>query len=119
MNLFPLERREDAMVLRGTTGPALSAPLNDAAIGGIRPEDLRLAESGIPAVVKHAEYLGADTVLACAAGEATLLARLPGHVLLAEGAPVFLATDKTLHVFDAATGHRAVAERVMKEEAIA
>ncbi len=119
MNLFPLERRDAGMVLRGTSGPVLAPPLGDDAIGGIRPEDLRLADSGIPAVVQHAEYLGADTVLACAAGAATLLARLPGHVLLAEGAPVFLATDKTLHVFDAASGHRAVAERAMKEEAIA
>jgi hypothetical protein len=32
---------------------------------------------------------------------------------------VFLATDKALHVFDAATGRRAVSGRAMKEEAIA
>ena len=63
----------------------LAPPLDNDAIGGIRPEDLRLADAGIPAVVKHAEYLGADTVLACAAGEATVLARLPGHVVLADG----------------------------------
>ncbi|HEY3848999.1 MAG TPA: ABC transporter ATP-binding protein [Acetobacteraceae bacterium] len=119
MNLFPMEHRGGGMVLRGTNGPALAAPLDNDAIGGIRPEDLRLADAGISAVVKHAEYLGADTVLACAAGEATLLARLPGHVVLAEGTPVFLATDKPLHVFDAATGRRAISERSMKEEAIA
>jgi sn-glycerol 3-phosphate transport system ATP-binding protein len=107
------------MVLRGTSGPVLAPPIDNGAIGGIRPEDLRLADAGIPAVVKHAEYLGADTVLACAAGEATVLARLPGHVVLAEGTPVFLATDKALHVFDAATGRRAVSGRAMKEEAIA
>jgi sn-glycerol 3-phosphate transport system ATP-binding protein len=119
MNLFPIEHRGDGMVLRGTNGPVLAAPLDGNAIGGIRPEDLRLADAGISAVVKHAEYLGADTVLACAAGEATLLARLPGQVVLAEGTPVFLATDKPLHVFDAATGRRAMSERSVKEEAIA
>ncbi len=119
MNLFPLERHGNGMVLRGTTGPVLAPPLDNDAIGGIRPEDLRLADAGMPAVVKHAEYLGADTVLACAASEATVLARLPGHVVLAEGAPVFLTTDKTLHVFDAASGRRAVSGRAMKEEAIA
>jgi len=119
MNLFQLERRADGMVLRGTDGPLLAPPLDNDAIGGIRPEDLRLADTGIAAVVKHAEYLGADTVLACAAGEATVLARLPGHVVLAEGAPVFLATDKTMHVFDAVTGRRAVLEHHINEEALA
>ncbi len=119
MNLFPLEHRHDGMVLRGTAGPVLGPPLDRDAIGGIRPEDLRLGETGIPAVVKHAEYLGADTVLACAAGEATVLARLPGHVVLAEGSPVFLATDKPLHLFDAATGSRAITSQIVKEDAIA
>jgi sn-glycerol 3-phosphate transport system ATP-binding protein len=107
------------MVLRGTDGPLLAPPMDSDVIGGIRPEDLRLADRGIPAVVRHAEYLGADTVLACAAGDATLLARLPGHVVLAEGAPVFLATDKALHVFDAATGRRAAAAQAVPEEAVA
>ena len=119
MNLFPLERYGDGMVLRGTSGPILAPTLDSNAIGGIRPEDLRLVDAGIPAVVKQAEYLGADTVLACAAGEATLLARLPGHVVLAEGVPVFLATDTALHVFDAVTGRRTVPGRLAKQEAIA
>jgi sn-glycerol 3-phosphate transport system ATP-binding protein len=119
MNLFPLERLGDGMVLRATSGPVLAPPLANEAIGGIRPEDLRLAESGISAVVKHAEYLGADTVMACAAGEATLLARLPGHVTLTEGTPVFLRTDKTLHIFDAATGHRAALDRAEIQETVA
>jgi sn-glycerol 3-phosphate transport system ATP-binding protein len=118
MNLFPLERHGDGMVLRGTDGPLVTPPLDHDAIGGIRPEDLRLADAGIPAVVQHAEYLGADTVLACAAGETTLLARLPGHVVLAEGTPVCLATDKALHVFDAVTGRRAVHAQPVMEEAV-
>jgi sn-glycerol 3-phosphate transport system ATP-binding protein len=120
MNLFPLERCGDGMVLRGTSGPILAPPMDSSdAIGGIRPEDLRLADAGIPAVVKQTEYLGADTVLACEAGEATVLARLPGHILLTKGAPVFLATDKALHVFDTATGRRTTPAPVAKEEAIA
>ena len=119
MNLFPLERHGDGMVLRGTNGPVLAPPLGHDALGGIRPEDLSAADAGIPAVVKHAEYLGADTVLACAAGAATLLARLPGHVMLPEGAPVFLATDKALHVFDAATGRRVVPANAVKQAVVA
>ena len=108
MNLLPLDHRGDGMVLRGTTGPVLTPPLDYEAVGGIRPEDLHLADAGIPAVVTHAEYLGADTVVACAAGATTLLARLPGQVLLADGSPVFLTTIQPLHVFEAAGGRRMV-----------
>jgi len=108
MNLLPLESRGDGMVLRGTAGPVLTPKLDYAALGGIRPEDLRLADAGIPATVTHAEYLGADTVVACSAGGTTLLARLPGHVQLPDGMPVFLATDQPLHLFDAGTGRRHV-----------
>jgi sn-glycerol 3-phosphate transport system ATP-binding protein len=106
MNLFPLERRGSGMVLQGTDGPLLAPPANGALLGGIRPESLRLTEQGIPALVRHAEYLGADTVLACSTGETMLLARLPGRVVLADGTPVQLASDEPIHLFDAATGRR-------------
>ena len=82
MNPFPLERRVIGMMIFGTEGPVLSRAQIDAATGGIRPEDFRLADTGIAARVVHAEYLGADTVLSCIAGkDATLLARLPGRVM--------------------------------------
>jgi sn-glycerol 3-phosphate transport system ATP-binding protein len=107
MNLFPLERRDTGMVLRGTDGPVLAPLVEGAAIGGLRPEHLRLASSGVPAIVRDAEYLGADTVMACIAGDATLLVRLPGRVILPAGSPVFLGLDETVQLFDAATGRRA------------
>ena len=94
------------MVLRGTDGPILAPPDPGALLGGIRPECFRLAEHGIAARVRHAEYLGADTVLACAVGDVSLLARLPGRVVLADGTPVRLASDEPIHLFDAATGRR-------------
>jgi sn-glycerol 3-phosphate transport system ATP-binding protein len=94
------------MVLRGSDGPTLAPPVAGAVLGGIRPESFKLADRGIAAVVRHAEYLGADTVLACTVGEISLLARLPGRVVLADGTPVRLATDQPLHLFDAATGRR-------------
>ena len=106
MNLLPLERREAGMVLRGTEGPVLAPPGMGPLLGGIRPESLRLADHGIAARVRHAEYLGADTVLACTVGEVSLLARLPGRVVLADGASVRLAVDEPIHLFDAATGRR-------------
>ncbi len=74
---------------------------------GIRPEALRLAEDGLPAQVTHAEYLGADTVLACRAGKSDFLARLPGRTALAAGATVHFAyAADAVHLFDAASGAR-------------
>ncbi len=79
----------------------------DATITGIRPEDIRLAESGLSAIVIAAEYLGADTVLSCNVSGQTALARLPGRVRLAAGAIVQLAYEDTAaHRFDAETGQR-------------
>ena len=106
MNLFPLERRGSGMVVRGTDGPILAPPTAGRLLGGIRPENLHLAEQGIAACVRHAEYLGADTVVACTVGDVPLLARLPGRVVLADGAPVCLATEEPIHLFDAASGSR-------------
>jgi sn-glycerol 3-phosphate transport system ATP-binding protein len=106
MNLFPLERRGGGMVMRGTDGPVLAPLVATDVVGGIRPESLRISSHGIAASVRHAEYLGADTVVACAVGEVTLLARLPGRVALPDGAPVHLATDEPIHLFDAAGSNR-------------
>jgi sn-glycerol 3-phosphate transport system ATP-binding protein len=115
MNLFPLERHGTGMVLRGTAGPVLAPSASGELLGGIRPESIRLAEQGIPALVSHAEYLGADTVLACTAGEVKLLARLPGRVALAVGTLVHLVSDEPIHLFDAATGRRGETMMAAKE----
>jgi sn-glycerol 3-phosphate transport system ATP-binding protein len=106
MNLFPLERGGRGMVLRGTEGPVLTVPGTGDLLGGIRPEHLRIAPTGIPARVQHAEYLGADTILACSVADVTLLMRLPGRVALEPGTPVRLATDGPVHLFDAVSGRR-------------
>lgn len=118
MNLFPLERLGDGMVLRGTDGPMLVSAGSGELLGGIRPESLRLAERGIAARVRHAEYLGADTVVACSAGEVRLLARLPGRAVLAADSLVHLSTDEPVHLFDAATGRRVENIAAVKEETV-
>ncbi len=104
MNLFSLDRAADGLVLRGTTSPVVAPAAPGELLGGIRPENLRLAERGIPVHVELAEYLGAETILTCNVGEARLLARLPGRVDVSIGAAVHLATDQPVHLFDAATG---------------
>ena len=94
------------MVARGTDGPILAPPSLGELLGGIRPESLRLAEHGIPARVGYAEYLGADTVIACRVGDVPMLARLPGRVVLGSGTQVCLATEEPVHLFDAGSGRR-------------
>jgi sn-glycerol 3-phosphate transport system ATP-binding protein len=105
MNLLPLGPNG---TVAGGNGQVLAPPRDAATLAGIRPEVLRLAETGIAASVTHAEYLGADTVVSCTVGaDARLLARLPGRVALPDGAAVHFAFDPDdLHLFDAASGRR-------------
>ena len=115
MNLFPLSHNGSGLVIAGSDGPVLAPHVDAPALGGIRPEDLYLTETGIPARVLDAEYLGADTVLACAVGEARLLARLAGRVTLQAGERVCLGSDAAIHLFDAASGARIDAVAAIKE----
>ncbi|MBN8873591.1 MAG: ABC transporter ATP-binding protein [Rhodospirillales bacterium] len=108
MNLFPLQRTGDGLMIPGTEGPAL-LPAPDGGgtlVGGLRPEHIELADRGIPALVQHAEYLGADTILSCRAGEATLLVRLPGQAAHPVGSPVHLRPTAPIALFDPETGAR-------------
>jgi sn-glycerol 3-phosphate transport system ATP-binding protein len=88
-------------------------PMNILSLGerdtlvGVRPEEMRLGASGLPAVVENIEYLGADSIVACAIGNERLLVRAPGRVMLSPGSETQVAwpTEAT-HFFDAATGRR-------------
>ena len=104
MNLLNVS---ESGVIPGSDGPVLG-PARPGLIAGIRPESLRLAETGIAARVTHGEYLGADTVMACTVADGqSLLVRLPGRVGLGDGAEVRFAFDPAdLHLFDAGTGRR-------------
>ncbi len=79
----------------------------DASIG-VRPEAVRLvSEGGVPAVVDAVEYLGADTILSCRAGEQSLLVRHPGEVYFDKGTAVHLDWEKAAeHHFDRESGQR-------------
>ncbi len=104
MNLLTLSA---AGTLLGSDGPVLG-PARAGLLAGIRPEALRMGARGIAATVTHAEYMGADTVIACTVGGGErLLARLPGQVSLPAGAAVNFDYDPAdLHLFDAASGRR-------------
>jgi len=96
MNLIALENGRIA-----GSDIAIDVP---AATLGVRPEAVRLvtASKGVDAVVRSAEYLGADLVLHCAVGSETVLMRTDGQHRVEPGTAVRLdwATHE-VHGFDA------------------
>jgi len=104
-------------VVAGTAGPAVAPAGPAGAILGLRPEEVSLTDGpGLPARIAAVEFLGAETVLSCAVGEAgeQLQARIPGHHLFEPDAAVRLRLPPAAHLFDAASGRRlpdAVPER--------
>ena len=80
----------------------------EGALFGVRPEDVRLSETGaLAARVVTVEYLGADSIVTCAAGAEMIAVRAPGRVELPEGAAVRLAWNPAaVHLFEAASGRR-------------
>jgi sn-glycerol 3-phosphate transport system ATP-binding protein len=81
---------------------------DDARLHGVRPEDVRFGDTAeLPARVVAVEYLGADSIVTCVADGQTLAVRAPGNVELAVDTPVRLGWNpSSVHLFDAATGHR-------------
>ena len=108
MNLVALADGAGGAVIRGADGPAVLPGRGEGRMLGLRPEHIGLvAEGGVPGAVSNAEYHGADTILTVQVGRESLLARVPGRVVLAEGAPVRLGwKPEDMHVFDAASGRR-------------
>jgi sn-glycerol 3-phosphate transport system ATP-binding protein len=107
MNLVALEDGADGAVIRGSREAVLRGPGAGHTLG-IRPEHMRLVESGgVAAEVMSAEYHGADTILAARVGQEPLFVRAPGQLRLAAGASVRLGWDpEAIHLFDSATGAR-------------
>jgi sn-glycerol 3-phosphate transport system ATP-binding protein len=108
MNLVELADAPDGARIAGTDGPALTPLRGQALLAGLRPESLSLVgDGGVAATVDEAEYLGADTLLACRAGAGRLVLRQPGRIELGPGAPIRIGWHAgDLHFFDAATGRR-------------
>jgi sn-glycerol 3-phosphate transport system ATP-binding protein len=81
MNLLPLERGSGGAVVAGTAGPVI-APGDCAGLTlGVRPEHIALGvERGADATVAAVEYLGADSLVTCRLGSASLAVRVPGSV---------------------------------------
>ncbi|WP_226356422.1 ABC transporter ATP-binding protein [Pseudonocardia sp. ICBG601] len=113
MNLLDLPVTGDGVVLGGVTVP-VPRPVRDdaghAVTVGIRPEDLRPADDGIPVEVDLVEELGADAYVYGRAridgAEHPLVARVDGRRPPARGTGLHLVPDpERTHLF-AADGRR-------------
>jgi sn-glycerol 3-phosphate transport system ATP-binding protein len=74
---------------------------------GIRPEDLRLADTGISVTTGPVEYLGADSLVEVRIGAHTLVVRAPGRTDVRPGMAAKIAfAPEAIHWFDTASGRR-------------
>jgi sn-glycerol 3-phosphate transport system ATP-binding protein len=104
MNVLPAEAVA-AISSDGVNAPKTHA-LRDLLLG-MRPESIRLADSGTPAEVKAIEYLGAETMIEANLAGASVLARLSGRPPCRAGDRVHLTWPaETAHWFDMSTGRR-------------
>ncbi|OED40441.1 ABC transporter ATP-binding protein [Chromatiales bacterium (ex Bugula neritina AB1)] len=109
----------DCALLNGQSKAGQSGSTTEQLLLGVRPENIRLGDSGFGAIVEHVEYMGADLLVECrvnpeensnavqAAGNATLLARVSGAHQVQVGQRVSLQWDQqSMHFFSAATRQR-------------
>ena len=107
MNALRLGSSGGVGVVCGTEGPPVLSRGGDGVVLGVRPEAVRLAQGGVPAIVESVEFLGADSLVACEAGSERLVARVLGRVTAAPGTPVHLAwRAEDVHLFDETEGTR-------------
>ena len=104
MNVLPFASIAAQTTFLGTHIP--QHPANDLSIG-IRPEDIHLSETGIPAATGPIEYLGADSLIEVRIADHTVVVRTPGRTNLKFGALVHLAfSPEKVHWFQMSSGRR-------------
>ncbi len=108
MNVLTLADGRDGAVVASTEGPAVTPGKGDGLLLGVRPEDIVLAPAGGVAVrIIAVEYLGADSILVCAAGDQQLAVRAQGRVELPVGAGASATwAPGATHLFDAVSSRR-------------
>ncbi|MCB1713673.1 MAG: ABC transporter ATP-binding protein [Candidatus Competibacteraceae bacterium] len=108
MNILTLADGAGGAVIQGLAGPPVLTHNSAGLCLGVRPEDVQLgAADGLFATVRGVEYLGADSVVDCELGGQLLAVRTQGKTGLSVGDRVQVSwSTASVHVFDAASGHR-------------
>lgn len=107
MNLLALDDAEAACWVRAHPPEGLlPGPIAELVLG-VRPEKIRLADSGLSAEVLGLEYLGADSLIACKVGNREWIVRQNGRSKLSAGERIHLVWPAAdTHWFDAKHGTR-------------
>jgi sn-glycerol 3-phosphate transport system ATP-binding protein len=101
MNLVQLDLIDHRTVLSATGG---RMPVPEGTRGwsiGVRPEEIKLGQQGLPAQVGAVDFLGAETVIRLSHGEQILFARTNGRAELVPGDQVMVSwSPDAVHVFN-------------------
>ncbi len=107
MNLLTLQDGPHGGVIEGVEEYGSWQGYGAGHVIGVRPEDIRVAEAGIPAELQSADYLGADSIVTARVGNQSIVVRMPGRLRVRDGERVNLSWPHgAVHVFDAHTGRR-------------
>ncbi|GJD60084.1 ABC transporter ATP-binding protein [Methylobacterium frigidaeris] len=107
MNILPAEAVAGGVRIDGTVIPAAGLIAGTAVEAGIRPEDLRIAEAGLPFRIAFVEELGATRLLHGPLAGTDVAVQVPAGSAPQEGDTVRLAIEPSaLHLFDPTTGRR-------------
>ena len=99
MNLFPVDLIRT--VLNKNKNPN-SYSLNSTGMIGVRPEDIRVEENGLPVQVSSTDYLGGETILRFILGDQIFAARINGHCSFEPGGQLSVHWhDDAIHQFGA------------------
>jgi sn-glycerol 3-phosphate transport system ATP-binding protein len=107
MNILKAEAVAGGVRIDGAVIPAVGVVPGTALEAGIRPEDLRIAEDGLPFRIAFVEELGATRLLHGPLAGTDVAVQVPAGSAPQEGDTVRLAIEPSaLHLFDPATGKR-------------
>ncbi len=108
MNLIDMEPLVRAHETENGPFARIVARYGPRTVVGIRPEAIDVAgRDGVPAVLLHGDYRGADTIVTAELHGQEVTLRLPGRMNVERGAAVRLAwPDSAVHLFDAESGRR-------------
>ena len=115
MNLLDATRSGSSLLAHGTELAATDAQraaldragTQGTVVYGLRPEDLRLADSGLPGTLAMIEPTGPETYVTADTAVGALTARIPGTPPLAVGERVHLQwRPEQVHLFDSHEGRR-------------
>jgi sn-glycerol 3-phosphate transport system ATP-binding protein len=107
MNILKAEAVAGGVRIDGALIPAVGVVPGTALEAGIRPEDLRIAEDGLPFRIAFVEELGATRLLHGPLAGTDVAVQVPAGSAPQEGDTVRLAIEPSaLHLFDPATGKR-------------